>query len=292
MNIKQLQYFLMVAEAGSITAAAKRLHISQPPLSNQMHLLEEELGTQLFERGSRKITLTYAGEILYNRAQTIVDLSSAAIREITDLGSGLQGTIHLGTISSCGVVLLDQYLKQFHDQYPGVSFELYEGNTFQLLEKLKSGSIEIAIVRTPFHEEGFSCIYLEEEPMVAVGSTEYLGHLLTDTITLEQLTDVPLIYYRRFENLLMNSFKTIGKVPKVYCKNDDARTSLMWAQAGLGVAITPRSITPAIPGNHLIYKIIDVPALYTKIAAIYRKDLYLSNIGQRFIKMFDTNTDY
>lgn len=287
MNIKQLQYFLTVAEAGSITSAAKRLHISQPPLSNQMHLLEKELGTQLFERGSRKITLTYAGQILYKRAQAIVDLSSATIREITDLASGLQGTIHLGTISSCGVVLLDKYLKHFHDQYPGINFELYEGNTFQLLEKLKMGSIEIAIVRTPFHEEGFHCVYLDEEPMVAVGLKEYLGHVSSDTISLEELADVPLIYYRRFENLLMNSFRNDSIIPKVYCKNDDARTSLMWASAGLGVAITPRSITPAISDPYLIYKVIDVPALYTKIAAIYRKDLYLSSIGQRFIHMFE-----
>ena len=288
MNIKQLQYFLTVAEAGSITAAAKRLHISQPPLSNQMQLLENELGTKLFERGSRKITLTYAGQILYNRAQTIVDLSSAAIREITDLGTGLQGTIHLGTISSCGVVLLDKHIKHFHNQYPDVNFELYEGNTFQLLEKLKMGTIEIAIVRTPFHEEGFHCVYLEEEPMVAVGTKEYLGNSTDDMIGLEQLTDVPLIYYRRFENLLMNSFRDVSLVPKVYCKNDDARTSLMWAVAGLGVAIIPRSITPAIPDPNLINKIIDVPTLYTKIAAIYRKDLYLSNIGQRFIQMFES----
>lgn len=286
MNIKQLQYFLTIAEAGSITAAAKRLHISQPPLSNQMRLLEEELGTQLFERGSRKITLTYAGQILYNRAQAIVDLSNATIREITDLGSGLQGTIHLGTISSCGVVLLDKHLKHFHDQYPGVNFELYEGNTFQLLEKLKMGTIEIAIVRTPFHEDGFNCVYLEEEPMVAVGTIEYLGHVSGDTISLEELGEVPLIYYRRFEDLLMSSFRNVSIVPKVYCKNDDARTSLMWASAGLGVAITPRSITKAISDSNLIYKIIDVPTLYTKIAAIYRKDIYLSSIGQRFINMF------
>ena len=253
-----------------------------------MQLLEKELGTKLFERGSRKITLTYAGQILYHRAQTIVDLSSAAIREITDLGTGLQGTIHLGTISSCGVVLLDRHLKHFHNQYPDVNFELYEGNTFQLLEKLKMGTIEIAIVRTPFHEEGFHCVYLEEEPMVAVGTKEYLGNSTDDKIGLEQLTDVPLIYYRRFENLLMNSFRDASLVPKVYCKNDDARTSLMWAAAGLGVAIIPRSITPAIPDPNLINKIIDVPTLYTKIAAIYRKDLYLSNIGQRFIQMFES----
>lgn len=289
MNIKQLQYFLTVAEAGSITAAAKRLHISQPPLSNQMHLLEEELGTRLFERGSRKITLTYAGQILYTRAQAIVDLSSATIREINDLGAGLQGTIHLGTISSCGVVLLDKHIKKFHEEYPGVNFELYEGNTFQLIEKLKTGTIEIAIVRSPFHEDGFNCVYLEEEPMVAVGIKEMFQNIPTDTITLEQLCEFPLIYYRRFENLLMNSFKSNGLVPKVYCKNDDARTSLMWAAAGLGVAITPKSITPAIPNPNLTYKIIDAPALHTKIAAIYRRDLYLSSIGHRFIELFESS---
>ena len=123
--------------------------------------------------------------------------------------------------------------------------------------------------------------------MVAVGTKEYLGNVTGETIGLEELTNLPLIYYRRFENLLTNSFQNASLVPRVYCKNDDARTSLMWAAAGLGVAIIPRSITPAIPDPNLISKIIDVPTLYTKIAAIYRKDLYLSGIGQRFIKMFE-----
>lgn len=84
----------------------------------------------------------------------------------------------------------------------------------------------------------------------------------------------------------MSSFRNVSIVPKVYCKNDDARTSLMWASAGFGVAITPRTITKAISDSNLICKIIDVPTLYTKIAAIYRKDIYLSSIGQRFIHTF------
>ena len=81
MNFKQLEYFVAVADAGSISSAARSLHISQPPLSTQMHLLEEELGQSLFERGSRSIKLTDAGRFFYERAQSILDMAEGTRKE-------------------------------------------------------------------------------------------------------------------------------------------------------------------------------------------------------------------
>ena len=92
MNLKQLEYFIAIADGGSISAAARSLHISQPPLSTQMHLLEDELGQILFDRGPRSIRLTEAGRLFYERAQNILDMAAAAKKDLEQLGQGAAGS--------------------------------------------------------------------------------------------------------------------------------------------------------------------------------------------------------
>lgn len=286
MNLKQLQYFTAVVQTGSISAAAKMLHISQPPLSTQLRLLEEELGATLFERGARSIRLTDAGRTLYTRAQSILDLTETAVKEVRDIGSGLSGTLSIGTISSSGTALLHHRIPEFNRLYPDVRFEIYEGNTYELIEKLSRGIIEIAIVRTPFQNDGYECLYLNAEPMAAVGDAGYFPDSGRDAVSLRDLKDAPLIYYRRFEPLIGTAFAREGLTPVVLCKNDDARTSLLWANAGLGVALVPLSITPAIRSENLTLRIIDSPALITRIAAIRKSSQYHSVVAERFFACF------
>ena len=100
MDIRQLLYFTTIAEEGSISAAAKKLHLSQPPLSYQMKLLEEELHLPLIERSARGIALTEAGRVLYKRAQGILELSELTRKEMLAMASGFTGTLHIGTVSS------------------------------------------------------------------------------------------------------------------------------------------------------------------------------------------------
>lgn len=300
MNLKQLLYFTALAEEGNITKAAKKLHMSQPPLSFQLKLLEEETQTLLFERGSRKIILTEAGKILYKRAKVILDMEKNTLKEIKDLKNGFSGTLSIGTVSSSGAVLLHKRMSLFHKTYPNIKFEIHEGNTFELLELLNSGVIELAIVRTPFNTADYKCTYLEKEPMAAVGNKIFLNNagnkaLLNDientvseknTISLKDLKDVPLIIYRRFENLLSQQFKENNTAFSVFCKNDDARTSLLWANAGLGVAIVPFSAIKIFDFPNLTYKIIDDEKLYTQVCAIYHKNKFLSSAGKSFIENF------
>ena len=102
MELKQLSHFVTVVKEGTISGAARKLNLSQPPLSTQMKQLEDEFGCVLFERGSRKIQLTEAGQLLYERAVTMLELSEATRRELLDYNSGLTGALRLGVVSSVG----------------------------------------------------------------------------------------------------------------------------------------------------------------------------------------------
>lgn len=275
-------------EEGQITNAAKRLHIAQPPLSYQLKNLENELGVKLVERGSRSIKLTDAGRMLYKRAKQILTLTEAAADEVKDFKKGMCGTLSIGTISSSGAYVLSSKLNEFHEKYPSINFEIYEGNTYELLESLNKGIIEIAFVRTPFNNFGINSVYLPKEPMIAA-MTKDLSWTNNDTIDIAELNNKPLIFYRRFEKLIYKACEDSNFEPNVFCINDDARTSLLWANAGLGIAIVPKSSLKLIGSSNLIYKEIYNELLTTQIAIIWSKNGYLSSAGENFIKIFSNN---
>ena len=286
MDIRQLKYFLTVVEEGQITAAAKKLHMAQPPLSHQMKLLENELGVILFKRGPRQISLTDGGKILANRAKQIMELSDSAAKEIDDFKRGFRGTLTIGTVSSSGNVLLNEGMAKFHKEYSDVKFEIHEGNTYALIDLLMKGIIEVGIVRTPFKNSLFNCKYSKKEPMSAVMDKSHDWNSSASSITLDELKGKPLIIYRRFDKLISNTCDLYGFTPSIFCKNDDARTSILWANAGHGIAVVPASaVTLAAPEN-LRVKIIREERLFTQVAAIWMKDRYLSLLAEKFIDHF------
>ena len=315
MDFRKLEYFVTVADEGSITAAAGRLHMSQPPLSTQLKLLEEELGVRLFERGSRSIRLTDAGKMLYQRARGILDMAADAEREVKDFGDGLQGSLRLGVISSAGSGRFYANIRSFKARYPRVLFEIREGNTYALLELLRQGQIEAALLRTPFVTEGMKCRYLEREAMMAVGAREYFDGILPPgqaaeagraeavrqedweeaggglaegrAIALKELAGRPLIVYRRWEGIIAGEFHSIGEEPFILCRNDDARTTAAWADAGLGIGILPK---PAVDNTSwqpgICRAVIGEEKLYTRMALVTREGKYVSSAARRFVEEF------
>ncbi|WP_438431547.1 LysR family transcriptional regulator [Gorillibacterium sp. sgz500922] len=286
MDIRQLTYFLAIAEVGQITAAAKRLRMAQPPLSQQLRLLEEELGVKLVERGARSIRLTGAGELLRDRARQIISLTDSAIREIEDYAKGLTGTLTIGTVSSSGAALLEERLSDFHQAYAGVKFELHEGNTFAVLDMLRKGIVEVGIVRTPFPTASLECLYVDSEPMVAVMAPGLAGPDDVSPLPVGSLAGRPLILYRRFESLIREACGLAGFEPEVFCLNDDARTTLQWAKAGLGIGLVPESAIRIAGSGGLLVREISSDVLKTRIAAIWMKDKYLSAPAARFLESF------
>lgn len=284
MDLKQLLYFVTVVNEGNITAAARKLHITQPALSNHIKKLEEDLDVILFHRGPRKITLTDAGEILYIKANNILELKYSIRKELEDSKSGFKGTLKIGTISAIDADLLENNFLKFHQKYNNIKYELYEGITPEIIELLLSRVIEIGIVRTPFDRTGFNTTYLKVEPMIAAYKDDYDLDKLGSNISIEHLNRKPLIIYRRFENIIVSAFQKAEIDPYIFCINDDSRTSLLWANAGLGVAIVPISSKNLVLANNLRFKVINDKSLFTQVAIITLENSSLSAVATNFIR--------
>ena len=173
MELRQLTYFAAVVEEGTVQGAARRLHMTQPPLSAQLHALEEELGCRLFERRGRRLHLTEAGSAFYQRACNIDELCSALRAEMADYGRGTAGVLRLGAMSSVSGTRLPALLQGFAARCPAVRYEICEANTYQLLEQLRTGQVDLAFVRTPYSAPDLQRLALRREGMLAVAQPDF-----------------------------------------------------------------------------------------------------------------------
>ncbi len=289
MELRQLHYFITIVNEGNISLAAKKLHISQPPLSHQMKLLETELGVTLFERGARNIRLTLPGKFFYEKALAILDLSALAKEEITNLEQEIRGVLRLGIISSATEIITRKFLSPFCSAYPGVTFDIWEANTFQLLEKISTNQIELAVVRTPFPRSGLDCFPLPADSFLAVGHPRFwTGMEELPEIPLSCLCEkgTPLILYKRWENPIHSYLDRLDLSSNIICRNEDARTSVLWAQEGLGVALIPESALYLTKDQKLIQKKLTEPCLNSSICLIKKKEKTLSIAADAFYKHF------
>ena len=281
MNLKQLRYFLAVAEEKQITAAAKRLFIAQPPLSYQLKQLEKELDVRLFIRTSHGIELTDAGQELRVYAEKILNLVDAAKDQVQKMAQGELGTITIGSASSSVGELPSLKFKELTKYYPDISFDVYEDNTFGVLEKLSNGTIDLGIVRTPFKRYGIDSKTITNEKMMAVTTNEII--LKQGAIDLPTLAKQPLIIYRRFEDIFNQSFSHRGLKPFYAVKCDDSRTAILWAKRGLGLALVPEKIATLyakdnfIPVEHVNWE--------THLQLVWRKGV-ISPLVKRIIELF------
>ncbi|WP_312202567.1 LysR family transcriptional regulator [Anaerospora hongkongensis] len=286
MDFRQLKYFLAVAEEGQITKAAQRLHVTQPPLSQQLILLEKELGVQLFERGKKHIRLTEAGNILRNRAEQMMELKKVTLNDLQESTAGISGRLMIGTIPSTAGSILPGHIQKFHQRYPKVTFHVRQGETLKILELLNVGIIEIGIVRTPVDYEQYDYILLPEEDMV-VGALPGMLSDCTEPLEISQLADKPLLaHHRHAAPTIVEHCRQQGLDPTLLCTSDDITLLLLWANLGLGVAIVPESAVDILPASSLTFYKLKGPYLKTTTAVLWSKKHPLSAAGSHFIEFF------
>ncbi|RVU70106.1 MULTISPECIES: LysR family transcriptional regulator [Lactobacillus] len=282
MNLKQLRYFLAVAEEKQITAAAKRLFIAQPPLSYQLKQLEKELEVKLFVRTAYGIELTDAGRELQSYAEKIVALAETAEEQVHKTAKGELGTIKIGSASSSVGELPSAAFVKLTKYYPTVSFDVFEENSFGVLEKLRNGTIDLGIVRTPFNHHGIESKTLTNEKMTLVTTDEKL--LNKKAVTLKDLVKQSLIIYRRFENIFNESFAHQGLTPFYAVKCDDSRTAILWAQKGMGSALVPESIANLYASGQFVP--VKHASWQTHLQLVWRSGK-VSPLTQRIIDLFN-----
>jgi LysR family transcriptional regulator, nitrogen assimilation regulatory protein len=192
MNMRQLRYFVSIAQAGSFNAAADALHVAQSALSRHMKELEEELGGVLFDRGTRGVALSDAGKILFERARFILSQVEEARTEIQAQNQELIGTVRLMAPSSIGQVLFEPLLDKFLKQYPKVRLELNEGLSDDAVSRLLSGAVDVAILSESNKSEYIDMKPLACEQMILVGR-QHDPIVSRKSISVAALAGIPLL---------------------------------------------------------------------------------------------------
>ncbi|MBQ7564725.1 MAG: LysR family transcriptional regulator [Lachnospiraceae bacterium] len=244
MDLRQIRYFLTVAEELNITHAAEKLLISQPPLSRAIMDLEEELGCTLFIRGKRHLTLTPEGLALKRRGQQMLALADMTKEEISEMENGISGTLYLGLVEGAGPFLAAQWLKGFKALYPNVTYELWNGNADDLTDRLKEGLIDLAITMEPFNQEILAGFRVAEEPWVAILPGDHpLAKKKNKTISLSELQSIDLIIpsRRSRRSEISEWFKDCGGEPVYRVVVAHSSNAVELSAYGIGAAIFPAS---------------------------------------------------
>lgn len=170
MELRHLRYFLAVAEERNVTRAAERLGIGQPPLSQQIHALEDELGVRLFRRTGHGVVLTEAGEAFAADAKRLVDDARLAVEKAQSAGRGEIGQLNIGFTGSAAFnPVVSKLIRSYRQAYPNVMLTLTEGNTAQLLAHLDAGRVDVAFVRLGSQSPaGVQINHIAIEPMKIV----------------------------------------------------------------------------------------------------------------------------
>ena len=201
------------------------------------------------------------------------------------------GTLRIGVISSVKDQLFPRWTCCFWKKYPNIRYEIYSANTYQLLEQLQNGQIDLALVRTPFSKTQMDILYIKKEPFLAIGHSSFFPCHKESALTVKDLENTPLILYRRWEEMLKMRFETEGISPRILCCNDDAQTTLALASLGMGVGLLPASGAPeSLPSQaslEIELRFLKEKNLYSQIALVCRKKSQLPNSARLFWEMIE-----
>lgn len=246
MELRHLHYFIAVAEELHFSRAAERLCISQPPLSQQIRSLEDELGIKLFERTKRNVQLTEAGKVFLERSYLVLAQLEQAIAATQQIGRGEIGRLAIGFVDSAMYTLLPEILRVFRSQFPAVELQLYELTTQEQIEALHHKQVDIGIVRSAISEPGLSVECLLPELLVlALPETHPLS--AQTQLSLSTLADESFILFPAkmgpvFYKQIINMCQQAGFRPKVAQEAVQMQTIIGLVAAGLGIAIVPDSL--------------------------------------------------
>lgn len=281
MELRTLRYFVTVAEELNITRAAMLLNISQPPLSQQLKKLEEELDTVLFVRGKRRLTLTESGRLLYQRAKDILSLSEKTETEIRSLKAGMTGTVSIGLVEGMAPDIAGEWFAGFLKEHPQVHFRILDGNSDDLIEKMRGGLIGLAVITSPYDQQLLNSFAVGQERMAALMRHD---HPLTErsSLTIADLLPEPLIVPSRKAHVdnIRRWFRGTGE-PNIICEMDNYLDAAALAGRGVGISIFPQ--TSYIQNEYLIKKEIVAPDTAVDYLFVWRKGHQLSLLEETFI---------
>ena len=285
MEIRVLRYFLTVVREESISKAAEVLHITQPTLSRQIAQMEEETGVRLFERGSKKITLTNEGMLLRRRAEEILELVDRTVAELPLQDKDIEGTISIGSGEVAGMEVLAKMCDTFREKHPNVNFDMYTATADVVKERMERGLIDIGLLLEPVDMEKFEYIRLGvKERFVALMRPDS-PLAAKEFITREDLIHLPLILPRRLnvQSQLANWFgDSFEKLNIAFTGNLSTNSSVVVRQ-GYGYAIIVEGVTTYWDKEQVIARPL-YPELSSGTVLAWKRGQPLGNAAEKFIE--------
>ncbi len=246
MELRHLRYFVAVAEELNFSRAAERLHIAQPPLSQQIRSLEEELGVQLFERNKHQVRLTPAGQMFLESARQTLTCAEQAIQTAQRASRGEIGRLVIGFASAIAYSVFPEILRQFREQFPNVELVLNELNTTLQIEALHAGAIDLGFVHLPIREDGLNLLTVfEESILLALPETHPLA--IQSKVSLKSLKHEQFISFPRhlapgFYDQIISACQKAGLSPNVIQEAKLTQTIVCLVAGRMGIALVPASL--------------------------------------------------
>jgi DNA-binding transcriptional LysR family regulator len=246
LELRHLRYFVAVAEELHFGRAARRLHLAQPPLSQQIRKLEEILGYPLFVRTSRSVKLTTAGEAFLQSAHRTLSKVQRDVDDARSIGRGEVGSLHVGFIGSAMLTGLPGVLRAYRETYPRVRLHLHESFTARVIEGLQDGTLDAGILRDGDSVEGLTVTTIFSEPFVVVLPVTH-PRARQKSIAPASLREEPFVYYPRSAGMRafekpFTIFEEHGFRPRIVQEASHWLTILQLIGAGLGISIAPECV--------------------------------------------------
>ncbi len=285
MDIRVLRYFLTVAKEQSFTKGAEQLHITQPTLSRQLAALEEELGTPLFIRSGRNITLTDEGVLLKRRALEIIDLEERTIDEIRGTEELIDGTITIGCGEFAAVETLAQICKSYKEKYPLVQIAIHTATADTIYEMMSKGLVDIGLFLEPVRTEGLDYIRITGSDHWVVSMRPDDPMASKEYIEKQDLLDKPLILPERhgIQSELANWFgKDFNRLQIAFTSNLGTNAGVM-AFHGLGYPVSIEGATKYWRENLLVQRRL-LPEISANTVIAWRRNIPYSLAVNKFIE--------
>jgi DNA-binding transcriptional LysR family regulator len=247
VELRQLRYFVAVAEELHFRRAAARLHISQPPLSQQIARLEDELGLRLLERTRRRVELTPAGEAFLRDARATLAELDVAVSTARAIDAGQEGVLRVGFVGSALLSIVPPTVQRFRRTRPGVEIELRERSTVEQLRAVSTGLVDVGLVRPPIEtdESLHTEVVMRERTVAAIPEDHPLARLRR--VPLRRLAGQPLVLFPRrqapgYHDLLIGRLAATGSTPQIAQYAPEMMTIIGLVAAGIGVSPVPASV--------------------------------------------------
>ena len=290
MELRTLHYFTVVAQELNITRAAEKLNMSQPPLSNQIKALEEELGVQLFIRGKRHLELTEEGGLLLRRAVQIQELADKTRQEIASLREGMTCVIYLSMVEGRAPFLAARWIAGFREEFPLARYNLWNGSSDDVLDRLHKGLADLAVIAAPYDTEHLEGFPVGREPWIAMLHPDHpLAQPIGDTIPLSSLAGEPLIVPSRKSRMdaIRRWFGEVGAEPHILCEMSNYMDAAALTSQGVGISIFPQTVD--VSNGLVVSKVVVQPSRQVEYILVWNRGQPPSGLTREFIHFVQEN---